>query len=243
MNKTFSVLFILRKPKNYVKGEMPAYMHLTIDGARTEFATKRKVDPKNWNYQSGRIKGKTEEGKALNQYFDLLQAKVFEAERDLLKAGQPATISTISDKLQDKETLAREKMLLEVFQYNNDQFGELVNADECSIGTLKKFKSAYSSLEAFIKWKYNKPDYPITKLSHQFITDYEFYLKTVQKIQHNSAMGNIKKLKKIVRLCVANDWLPKNPFMSCKITTREKHSNSLTQDQLALHFNSITTSL
>jgi hypothetical protein len=72
MNKTFSVLFILRKPKNYVKGEMPVYMRLTIDGARTEFATKRKVDPKIWNYESGRVKGKTEEGKVLNHYFDLL---------------------------------------------------------------------------------------------------------------------------------------------------------------------------
>jgi hypothetical protein len=185
MNKTFSVLFILRKPKNYVKGEMPVYMRLTIDGARTEFATKRKVDPKNWNYESGRIKGKTEEGKALNHYFDLLQAKVFEAERDLLKTGQTATISTISDKLQDKETVAREKMLLEVFQYHNAQFSELVDADECSVGTLKKFKSAYTSLAAFIKWKYNKLDHPIAKLSHQFITDYEFYLKTVQKVRHN----------------------------------------------------------
>jgi hypothetical protein len=76
-------------------------------------------------------------------------------------------------------------MLLEVFQYHNDQFGELVNADECAEGTLKKFKSAYTSLAAFIKWKYNKLDYPIAKLSYQFITDYEFYLKTVQKIQHN----------------------------------------------------------
>ncbi len=234
MNKTFNVLFILRKPKNYLTGDVPVYMRLTIDGTRAEFAAKRKVDPKIWNYQAGRVKGKTEEAKTLNHYLDLLQSKVFEAERELLKAGQPVTVTTIGDKLNNKETVTREKMLLEVYQYHNDQFAELVNAEECALGTLKKFKSAYTSLASFIKWKYGSEDYPIAKLTHQFITDYEFYLKTVQKVQHNSAMGNIKKLKKIVRLCVANDWLDKNPFIAYKITSRETHRNFLTSDELTL---------
>jgi hypothetical protein len=33
--------------------------------------------------------------------------------------------------------------------------------------------------------------------------------------------GSIKKLKKIIRQCVANDWLEKDAFRSYKITTRE----------------------
>lgn len=167
MNKTFKVIFSLRKPKNYVQGDMPVYMRLTIDSKRVEFSTQRKADPKNWMAESGRMKGKTDEAKALNHYLDLLQAKVFEAEAELLKIGMPVSVHTISDKLQHKETVIREKMLLEVYQYHNDQFAELANAGEYSIGTLKKFKSAYTSIAAFIKWKYNKQDYPITKLTHQ----------------------------------------------------------------------------
>jgi hypothetical protein len=33
-------------------------------------------------------------------------------------------------------------------------------------------------------------------------------------------MGNIKKLKKIIRQCLANDWLDKDPFKFYKITTK-----------------------
>lgn len=72
------------------------------------------------------------------------------------------------------------------------------------------------------------------RLTTKFITDYEFYLKSIQKLQHNSAMGNIKKLKKIVRQCVANDWLEKDPFKSYKITTRETHRNFLLKEELEL---------
>jgi hypothetical protein len=167
MNKTFSVLFIARKPKNYVKGKLPVYLRLTIDGARTEFATKREVESDSWNKSMGRVLGKTESAKTLNHYFDLLQAKVFEAESDLLKAGLPVTIHTIGDKIQDKKTVIREKMILEVFQYHNDQFEELAKSGEFSYGTFKKFKSAYNSIGAFIHWKYNKADYPITRLNFQ----------------------------------------------------------------------------
>lgn len=47
-------------------------------------------------------------------------------------------------------------------------------------------------------------------------------------------MGNIKKLKKIFRQCVANDWLDKDPFRSYKITTKKTHRNFLLQNELEL---------
>ena len=45
-------------------------------------------------------------------------------------------------------------------------------------------------------------------------------------------MVNVKKLKKIIRQCVANDWLDKDPFKSYKITTKETHRNFLMEDEL-----------
>lgn len=45
-------------------------------------------------------------------------------------------------------------------------------------------------------------------------------------------MGNIKKLKKIVRYCIANDWLDKDPFRSYKISIKETHRNFLLKNEL-----------
>jgi integrase-like protein len=53
-------------------------------------------------------------------------------------------------------------------------------------------------------------------LNHQFIADYELYLKSVRGMQHNSAMGDVKRIKKIVRQCVTNDWLNKDRLCASK---------------------------
>ena len=45
-------------------------------------------------------------------------------------------------------------------------------------------------------------------------------------------MGNIKKLKKIVRNCVANEWIKNDPFRSNRITTQETFRNFLLMGEL-----------
>jgi hypothetical protein len=87
-------------------------------------------------------------------------------------------------------------------------------------------------LEAFLQWKFNQTDIRLKYLNYQFITDYEFYLKAVRGLQHNSAMGILKKLKKIVRQCVANDWLKKAPFLNYKVKTHDTHRAILLEEEL-----------
>lgn len=231
MNKTFALLFHLKKPKNYVKGPAPIYIRVTIDGDRFEIHSTRECDPENWSGAKGRVIGNKEESRQLNNYLDLLQAKIYESQRELLSAGYEVTAQAIKNKLVGKEE--RQKTILEVYKYHNQQFEELVGK-EYAIGTLKKFKTCLSSLEDFIKWKHKLSDFPIKDLSHQFVTDYEFYLKSVHNVQHNTAMGYIKKLKKIVRLCVANDWLAKDPFMNYKIKIRDTHRTYLLEEELQI---------
>ena len=45
-------------------------------------------------------------------------------------------------------------------------------------------------------------------------------------------MGYVKKIKRIVRQCVAMDLLDKDPFIAFKITIRDVQRNLLTQDEL-----------
>jgi hypothetical protein len=124
-------------------------------------------------------------------------------------------------------------MLVEIYKFHNHQFASLVGT-EFAPGTLKKFKTALSSLEAFVTWKFSKADIAINALNYQFITDYEFYLKTVPGLQHNSAVGIIKKLKKIGRQCVANDWIMQDPFMNYKIKTHGTQRAFLLEDELKI---------
>lgn len=49
MNKTFNLLFYLKKAKINSQGEVPIYMRITIDGKVSEISTKRIILPLKWN--------------------------------------------------------------------------------------------------------------------------------------------------------------------------------------------------
>lgn len=70
--------------------------------------------------------------------------------------------------------------------------------------TLVKFNTIKSKVEGFIKFQYKKSDMFLEELSYQFITNFEYYLKTEEKIQHNTTMKYIQNLKKIIHLSVKN---------------------------------------
>ncbi len=229
MSKTFRILFYLKKPKGYTEGNLPIYLRLTIDGERVEMFTQRNCDPQKWNAEAGRVNGNKEEVRQLNNYLELLQAKIFEAQRELLGAGFDITATNIRNKIQGKEE--KQKTILEVYQYHNKQFAELVGK-EFAIGTLKKFRTALASVENFIQWKFHTNDLPIKALNFKFITDYEFYLKSIKNLQHNTVMGMLKKLKKIIRQCVANEWLHKDPFFAYKVKVRQTNAVCLIDEEV-----------
>ncbi len=230
MNKTMKVLFLLRTRANYESGPAPIYMRVTIEGERFEFATQRKADPEKWDSKAGRlVKSKKEETRQLNNYLDMLQMKVFEAHRELLTLGEEITAKKVRNLLLGIET-DDSKTLLEVYEQHIEEIKALLGK-EYAPGTLKRFKAALSSLEAFLQNK-KLADISLKDINHKFIADYEFFLKTVRNVGHNTAMGIMKKLKKITRICVANTWLEKDPFANYRIKIRETNRPYLLQDEL-----------
>ena len=79
LDKSFSLLFYLKKPKNYLHGKMPIYLRITVDGRANEITTKRECEPKKWNSRTKRASGSIEDIKSLNAYLDVLQSKVYQA--------------------------------------------------------------------------------------------------------------------------------------------------------------------
>ena len=87
MKTTFSLLFYLKRPKNYENGPMPVYLRITVNGKRAETTSGRECLPANWNGKSGRFRGTKEEIKSFNAYLDNLQSQVYDAHKTLTEAG------------------------------------------------------------------------------------------------------------------------------------------------------------
>ena len=230
MEKSFGLFFHLKKNRDFIEGGLPVYMRITVDGIFTEISTKRKCDSNNWNVTSGRMSGKSDTARTFNAYLDTLQQKVFEVKRKLIETDKELTAENIKNLLLGKDT-RKKYMVLEVFKYHNDQMAALVN-QEYAAGTLDRYETSYRHTESFLKWKYKLNDIEIDKLNYEFITEYEFWLKSIRKCGHNTTMKYLSNFKKIVLRCLKNGWLQKDPFLGFNMAKREVERTALTEHEL-----------
>jgi hypothetical protein len=195
LDKSFSLLFYLKKPKNYVNGKIPIYLRITVDGTPKEITTKRKCEPGRWNPQTERAIGVKEDIRSLNAYLDILQGKVYEARRNLIETNKSISAELLKNSLVG--TNERPRMLIEIFQNHNDQMKSLVGS-EFSKATAIRYNTSIRHTKAFLKWKFNISDIDILKMNFEFISDYEFWLKSVRKCNHNSTLKYLSNFRKIV---------------------------------------------
>jgi hypothetical protein len=75
MNKTFNLLFFIKKNKIRTNGTAPIYLRITIDGKAAEIAAKRYIDPKKWDNKAHKGVGNSQEAKILNSILKLWNNK------------------------------------------------------------------------------------------------------------------------------------------------------------------------
>jgi len=227
--QTFSQRFIIRKSKSNRQPNSSIYARINVNGSRVEISANRHCEPDKWDHAKGRLIGRTEQARELNDYLNTVELRVYELHKEQIAAK--ATITGKSFKSAFLGEDEKPRMLIEIFEHHNDQFKALVGKDY-AVNTYKKYYTCLNSLKSFLNWKFKKSDIAIETIGNQFINDFEFYLKTERNIQHNGVMGDIKKLKKVVRQCVANGWLDRDPFMNFKIRMKETTREILHEHEL-----------
>jgi Arm DNA-binding domain len=87
MKTNFSLLFYLKKPKNYLKGAVPVYLKITVDGKPVEMSASRNCEPERWNAKAIKVIGTKEDVKALNAYLENMKVDVYAAHSQLSLDG------------------------------------------------------------------------------------------------------------------------------------------------------------
>jgi len=227
---TMSVLFFIRRNRGNDDVEAPIYMRVTIAGERYELGTKRLVLPANWSADSGRVKGNTSAAKTLNGYLDSLLSKAYSDQREIINEGKSLSIEEFKSKWLGIPT-EKAKMLMEVFEEHNQQMKALIG-HEFSPLTFERYTTSKKHTHDFMKSKYKVDDMDIKKLNYEFIHNYEFWLKSVRKCDHNTTIKYLSNFRKIVNICIKSGWLDRDPFVGFKMTKREVERPFLTDDEL-----------
>ena len=213
MKTKVSILFYAKRAKASVNGLVPIYTRITINGKRIELSSNRFVEMSKWSTEAGKMKGNSEEARSINSHLDMLRIQIIDMQMELVHKKIPVTAETLKNKILGVDERAR--MLIPIFQDHNNKIKELVGK-EYAPGTLERYKTSLSHTIEFLQWKYKVSDIEINKIDHAFITDYEFWLSSVRNCANNTAVKYIKNFNKIIKICLANDWLDKNPFANSK---------------------------
>jgi site-specific recombinase XerD len=236
MNTKLSVLFFVKRTKTNVDGLLPIFIRITINGARIEFSTKRLTTSEKWSVEGNRMKGTSADSKATNSYLDTLKAKIFDYQQQLIREDNLVNAENMRNKILGVEK--RSHMLIGIFQQHNEEIKALVGR-EFATATYTRYETSLKHTIAFLNWKYKVSDIDIRKIDHEFVTNYEFYLKSIHKCNQNTTAKYIKNFGKIVRRCLANGWIDRDPFINYKCKIVEVDRAYLSQDEIETMFNKV----
>lgn len=221
--------FYAKSTKANATGLFPIYVRLTVEGKRFEYSSKKFIEPSKWSNELSRMKGNSEEARSINSLLDFTKNQINEIQFELLKDNITLNIEEFKNRLLGKKV--RERMLIPIFKEHNSKIKELLGI-EYAPGTYERYQTSLKHTKDFLNWKYHISDIDITKIDYAFITDYEFYLRNVRKCANNTAVKYIKNFSKIIKLCLANDWLDKNPFVNYKSKVKEVERVYLSEEEL-----------
>ena len=230
MNTNLTTHIYARASRANAAGLFPIYVRITLNGKRAEFTTKKYIHPTKWDEKTMRVKGNTEEARTINSYLESIRNKITQMQIHFQFQDSEVTIDQFMNLLVGKKT-ERERTLIPIFEDHNKRVKALLNI-EFAPGTYERYQTSLKHTQDFIKFQYGKNDIPLSKIDHAFVADYDFYLRTERSCANNTTIKYMKNFKKIIRICIANGWMEKDPFLRYKTKLQEVERNVLTQEEL-----------
>ncbi|WP_373055938.1 site-specific integrase [Zunongwangia sp. H14] len=230
MRTDFHVHFHLLAKKKNKRGLAPIYLRLTVDRKRTEYSISRRIQPEYWSTKLQKVMGNNPNEKEINTHINNLRHKLNKIHQVLSDNDQLITADVMIGELKG-DNKPKPKMTLEVFKEHNEQMDRL-SGKSISKSTAKRYWTCYNHVEQFLKEEYKTKDYPMNDINHQFITKFEYFLKTKRECNHNSALKYVNNFKKIIRIALANQWMDRDPFYNYKVQFETVEREFLNEEEV-----------
>ncbi len=227
MKSKLNIRFIIRGDRINQKGLSPLLCRLTYNKKRHPFSTGLFLKLDDWDNKRQLHTNNDQ----FNKELEIIRHELKEA---YLKVKVQKNEFTIGDIYSEYRGISptENKSLLEVFKSHNQKMKSLIGIDYTK-GTWKKFEYIKSDVKAFIKKKYGKSDILLKDLKLNFLHHFEYYLKTVKGQKQITVNKAIQRLRKIIKLAIAEGYILQDPFLLHKPKAVQINVVFLTAEELA----------
>ena len=229
-SSTFSILIWINfsRAKN---NSAELYARITVNSKRANISLKKKIGINTWDKAKSRVKGNSQEARIINQYIEQTKSSIFQTYQELKSERKLITAQLIKARFLGTDN---EKQTIQgVIKYHNEHLAHKLHKD-----TLRSYKTSQRYILEFIKGKYKTSDVYLENLNYQFIIGFENFLrnyvckKSLRKIGNNTTIKHIKRLRKMINMAIALEWLNKDPFIKFKAKLEKREREFLTQIEL-----------
>lgn len=214
-------------------GEAPLYCKITIDGARAQFSTPHKVNPDLWDKKNMRLNGSFANQMVVNAFIDQVRSELKNLFLKIVASGALVSAKELKSMYLGVEIEEpKKKTICDAFDYHIAKLEEKYNAKLIHKNTWLRYKATKTKMTDFMKRQFLFEDIPLDELKYSFITEFEHYLITRDKLSMNTAHKNLIHLKKVIKVAVQLEWINVSPFAQFKCSYRNPERVFLTQDEL-----------
>ncbi|WP_053990014.1 site-specific integrase [Mangrovimonas sp. TPBH4] len=228
--QTMTVLFYLNKAKTNQKGICPIYCRITYLKKRQQFSTGQFVNPEYWNTKEQKVSQEDLNYKVVNAQLLIIRQKLEKDFLSLQLKGLDFTVTDISDIYFNKPT-KKEDGVVSFYKRYLSKIQKLVGKDLKDV-TFKKFEYVHGHLESFVKHKYKMNDIPLRNLDLNFLTEFEYYLKTVKGHKQVTLNKVIQRFRNPIKIAIAEGFLEVDPFILYKAKRAKKEVVFLSPEEL-----------
>ena len=225
-----NILFYLDKRKVNNKGKCPLRSRITYLAKRKQFASGQFVNPDNWNSKQQLVVPPEPDENYINTQLSLIRQNLNQAFLFLQVKGASFAVQDIYKQYKG-ETPKDEVGVMEVYRQHSARIEKLIGIEIKQV-TYQKYLESGKHLQGFIKHKFKVKDIHFNMLKNNFLTDYEYYLKTENNMQQSTLNKAIQRFRRVVKYAISEDYLNKDPFLLFKYKTVKKEVIFLTVDEL-----------
>lgn len=223
---TLAVFFYIHRGK-FKKGQHPIIMRISIDAKVTMLYTKQHISSEHWDVAKRRVVSEDENAAMINAEIDRLEKLVVHHYKRILSEKGIITADMVKRAILQG---ADPTTLLGVFRMHNEHCKKHVG-NGLTTGSLECYEVIYSSVEKFIKQRYNVEDISLRKLDIDFINDYEFHLRITNRLKPRTVWQRIMLLRKVIRLAIAKGLIIRDPFFGFTPERVKRNTDFMTEEE------------